>query len=452
MSGIEKKSLIEREALSGERYFQSLLEQGYRAKLLSEAELEQIQLDCLALLAKKTEAFNGECSSSIRIEKAQDILASLLFTIGVQLKTYQSPEDAIAALQRDGVESVFAGGRRRIDRLVAQAKMRHASLARSLLQTGNIFYSATVIDGINGFFRLYSPDFAAQEVHITADYPVYNKTGSLLGVEFIGRYLEQLYLENRFLMRFMADDIHHLLCGYDKHYERLLFNLYEPVLAAALGCVLANTRVERLEITPAVLSSLSRLFSGKGCAEIERLLGRALSKLEKSLSFSDSLRAYVKQSLPPLAATIASAAEAGRLAQIFIVKSYPENNPRLTVAYGERMENRAYRGVLQEFMNSGSTAEQITIMKNQISSLADLNDLLLDSELCAEEIAVFLKELRPAEIAALMKKYTNEYEMSFTELRDCEKTLCEGLRLFAASLPLEQKRLLEKAVKLLEVN
>lgn len=452
MANIEEISKIKREALSGECYFQSLLEQAYMEQLLSDSELEQIQFDCLAFLAKKTERYNSGDSSSIRIEKAQDILASMIFTIGVQLKTYQSPDDAIDSVQRDSVETVCTEGRKRIDRLVKQTKMRHVALFSHLLQTENVFYAATIVDGIKGFFKLYSPEFAAQEIHITADYPVYNKTERLLGIEFIGQYLEQLYYENLFCVHFSDEDIHHLLCGYDEHYQDLLFNLYEPVLAASLGCILAGTNVRQLEMTPAAQSFLYRKFDGKERAEIEQTLTAALSELGRNFSFSENLLKYVKQSLPLLAVAIESAAKVGSLDRIFIVPKYPEDNPKLIVSYGEKMDDELYRKVLDEFMSCQSTTDKISIMKEHINSLADLNDLLLDAELTAAEITVLLKELSPAEIAALMKKYTPQYEMSFIELRDSEKTLCEGLHRFASSLPLEQQALLEKAVKILEVN
>lgn len=451
MANIEKISKIKCEALKGEHYFQSLLEQAYITQLLSEAELEKIQFDCLALLAKKTEQFNGGDSSSIRIEKALDILASIMFTIGISLKAYPSPDAAVSAVQSMGVEAICAEGRKRIDRLVEQAKLYHGSLVRHLLQTKNVFYSSTVVDGINGFFKLYDAEFIAHEIHITADYPIYNKAKRLLGIEFIIQYLEQLHCENLFCTHYSDEDIHHLLCGYDEQYENLLLNIYEPVLAAALGSVLADAPANSLEITPEMQSFLYHRFAGKLRTEIESMLHDALLKLAESLSFSDSLFAYVQQSLPLLAVAIEIAMKTESLEHVFIVSQYPEDNSKLTISYGEKMDNAKYREILDMFMNCGSMTDKISIMKNQINSLADLEDLLLDAELGADEIMVILKSLSPAEIVALLKKYSPAYEMSFTELRDCEKILCEGLYGFVASLPLEQQALVEKAVKALDV-
>lgn len=452
MANIEKISKIKRETLSSEHYFQSLLEQAYMAQLLSEAELEKIQFDCLALLAKKTERFNGGDSSSIRIEKAQGILASIMFTIGVSLKAYPSPDDAVSALQSMGVDAICAEGRKRIDKLVEQAKLYHGPLVRHLLQTKNVFYSPTVVDGINGFFKLYDAEFTAQEIHITADYPIYNKAKRLLGIEFIIQYLKQLHCENLFCTHFSDEDIHHLLCGYDEEYENLLLNIYEPVLAAALGSVIADVPANSLEITPEIQSFLYHHFAGKMRTEIEKMLHDALSKLAENLSFSYSLIEYVQQSLPLLTVAIESAIKTRNLERVFIVPQYPENNPKLTISYGEKMDNARYRKVLELFMSCGSMTDKISIMKNHINSLADLEDLLLDAELSADEMMVILKSISPAEIAALMKKYSPAYEMSFTELRDCEKVLCDGLYWFVASLPSEQQVWLEKAVKALEVE
>lgn len=452
MGNIEKISKIKRENLDGEHYFETLLEQAYAAQLLSEVELEKIQLDCLALLAKKTERFNGGDSSSIRIEKAQSILSSLMFTVGVALKAYPSPDDAVSALQHMGVKPVYEEGRKRIDRLVEQAKVYHWSLTQHLLQTKNVFYSSTVVDGINGFFKQYDADFAAQEIHITADYPVYNKTERLLGIEFILQYLKQLSCENLFCMHFSSEEIHHLLCGYEEHYENLLLNIYEPVFAAALGCVIAEAPENLLKITPEMQSVLYHIFAEKSLSELEQILHDALAKLATRLSFSESLLAYTQQSLPLLAAAINHAIKVGSFAHIFIAAEYKENGPKLILSYGEKMEDGLYRKVLDAFMNSRSMADKISILKNHIYSLADLEDLLLDAELRADEITFLLKSLPSAEIVALLKKYTPAFEMSFTELRDCEKIFCEGLNGFVDSLPLEQRVLLEKAVTAMELE
>ena len=452
MGNIEKISGINPDSLDSEHYFQSLIEQGCIAQLLSEFRLEELQLDCLTLLAKKTEQFNGGDSSSIPVEKAQDFLASVLFTVGVQLKTYPCPDDAVAALLNNEIQEIYAEGRRRINTLISRAKVCHTTLIRHLFQTPNVFYTATIVEGIKGFFKLYDPDFAAHDINITADYPVYNRADRLLGIEFIGQYLEQLYFENQFLLNFSTEDIHFLLLGYDSHYEELLFNLYEPVLAASLGCIIAGINGRSLMVTPQIQSFLQNYFEGKSVAEILEILAAASVKLGSYINITGQLQGYINNGLQLLAAQIEIGVKIGNLGHIFITPKYPENNPKLLVEYGEKMDDELYRRVIAEFMDSQNMADKTDLIKEHIHSLTDLNDLLLDSELNEKEIAELLKICTPAQVAALTKKYTANDEDDFSALRDCEKTLAAGLKIFSSALPAEQQAALKKAVEILEIN
>jgi hypothetical protein len=79
MTNIDRIHLISKSVLGGKDYLVSLIEQGLLHALLSDTEIERVQIGILTLLAKETELFNNGASSSIRIEKAQDLLASILY-------------------------------------------------------------------------------------------------------------------------------------------------------------------------------------------------------------------------------------------------------------------------------------------------------------------------------------------------------------------------------------
>ena len=59
-------------------------------------------------------------------------------------------------------------------------------------------------------FKFYNPDYAAHEVMASIDYQLCNPVTDLTGVEFILKYLENLFIENEFCSYFDAEDIHHL--------------------------------------------------------------------------------------------------------------------------------------------------------------------------------------------------------------------------------------------------
>lgn len=448
--GVEKISRIKGGTLSSEYYFQTLLEQAYMSGMLSDIQLEKVQFDCLSLLAKQTERYNGGGSSSIQVEAAQSILTSIMFTIGVWLKTYPNPDEAVIAMQKDGIYVLYQNGRKRIDRLIKSAKMLYSSIMGNLVQTENVYYQSTIVGGIEVFFKLYYPEFAAQEIHITADYPVHHMIEQLAGIEFIQKYLECIYYENLFCAQFSADDVHHLLCGYDEHYEHLLFNIYEPVLCAAIGCILSGRDVYRLEMVPSSTKILSDLFRGKTRTENDEILMEAVGRLSALMELTEPLKRYLVGSLPQIATAIEKAVLLQTLDRVFILPKYPENNTKLIFSFGEKMDDKKYRKVLEEIMQCRYLEDKKALIKSEIHSLADLEDIILDAELYEEETLSILSELNPAEIAALVKKHPMPSLLDRYELRESEIELCDCLQKFLAMLPEKQQDLIKQAVAMLD--
>ena len=79
MNNLEKHFVIKRESLDQTYYFQSILQEACRLKLLTDSEFEYIQLQGIQLLAKQTERYTGGESSSVKVETAQTIMHSIFF-------------------------------------------------------------------------------------------------------------------------------------------------------------------------------------------------------------------------------------------------------------------------------------------------------------------------------------------------------------------------------------
>jgi len=300
-NSLEKVSIVEKEKLCAEFYFQSLLEQGCIKGLVSERDIERLQYECLAFLAHMTALYNGGVSSSIRVEKAQDIMTSNMFTISLWLKTYKNPDDAIKAIQNEQIASLYLKGRKRIDTLIWATKSIHAKLLHQLIDSPNVFYRSTIEGGVLGFFKLYHPDFSAHEIHITADYPLYNFIPKLAGIEFIKAYVESAYYENMFCSYFAPHVIHQLLCGYEEDYQELLINIYEQVLTAAIGCILAGKDVYMLDMSEDAIVYLDRFFTGMIKSDILTVIQTAAHKLNCIFNFTHGLELYINKSLSNIA-------------------------------------------------------------------------------------------------------------------------------------------------------
>lgn len=430
--------VIDSTKLRSERYFESLLQEAHDKGLLGDSDIERMQYECLSLLAYQTERYNSGDSSSIRVETAQDIINSILFTTGIALKTYANPDDAVNALKQSAINEFYEKGRKQIDTLITATKIMHTKILDQLVDTQNYFYRDTLVDGISGFFKLYYPDFAAQEIHITADYPLYNPMPKLLGIEFIKAYVEAAYCENQFCSCFAAADIHHLLCGYANDYQGLLINIYEQVLTAAIGCMIAGVDCCGLDVSGEGAQYLHRTFAQQSKREILPVIKKAADVINRRFQFSQDLTRYVENSLPLIAANIEVGARNHTLDRVFFTPDFPENKPQMIFSYGEKMDDEQYRKVIDEIIRCRYMQDKIAIIKQHIHSLADLEDVLLDAKWTGEEMESVLHILHLPEIAALYHKYLPMNNNAF-ELREQEELLLVSLRRCISALPQAQQ-------------
>lgn len=317
MSDIERISRIDKSKLGGKTYFQDLINEGERCGVLSDEDCERIQYSCIAVLASLSEKYNNGDSSSIPAETAQELLDSILFTVGVKLKACPDLEAALEALKTAGIDPLFISGLKIIDRKILAAKAIHSRLKNELIETENVYYRSTIVDGINGFFKLYYPGFFAQKIHITADYPTLAKINDLDGIEFIETYLKYLYYENRFLSLFDGWRTERLLLSFAPGYAEMPVNLYEPVLSAAIGCVLCRRPPDKLSLTDDDIERLYDIFSDK--TRIKPILSSALTLLEGVISPTAGMTAYLDTSLGALTAAVENAVVTHTLDKVFIV-------------------------------------------------------------------------------------------------------------------------------------
>lgn len=450
---LDQIQILDASKLDSTLYFQSLIEEAHEKDLLSSSDMERLQYECLNLLAYKTERYNAGESSSVPVETAQGIMTSNLFAISVWLKACPTPEDAVTALQKEGIQSIYEKGRKRIGTILVTTKALHTRLVGQLAENKNVFYRGTLRDGILGFFKWYDPDYAAQEIHITADYPLYLPMPKLAGIEFIRSYVENAFWENQFCICFDPEDVHHLLCGYAEDYAELLMNLYEQVLTAALGCVLAGADISRLDITENGKEHLKHLFAQKTDAnDILAELRKAADRLQEHFGFAQGLFQYLQNSLPFIVRKIKLAVSQNTLEQVFFTPVYPENKPRMTVSFGEKMEDGQYRKLIGEIRECRFSQDKILLIQRQVHSLADLEDVLLDGELNRGEIQGVLAGLSLPEFTALLKRYPLSAGMEAHGLRGQEHFLAECIDAFVSALSQEKQAQLVKAAGMIEAE
>lgn len=324
MNEIEVISKIKREKLDERNYFKTLIEVAYEEQMISEDDIVNLQMQILQLLDEIVYKYNGVDSSSIRKEIMEDISNSNIYTISIYLKSFKNPDEAIKSIKEQGLEIAYQEGRKKIDKMLNIIRLMYIKVKQNKLNIENDTYNDTIIGGIQGFLKVYNPDFKAQDMKITADYPLYNNLiGKLDGVEFIKEYLNSLYLENLFCKKFSEEKIKYLLYGYSHNFKELIINIFEIVLLEVIACKLVKRDIQDLSISTAELNEIYLMFEDKDKTEIENIINEIYKEICNELILdNEELQKYIKKNLNNLVEIITNAVKQNTLDKVFITQKF----------------------------------------------------------------------------------------------------------------------------------
>lgn len=446
MRDIEKFGEIYRFNLSEEFYVQSLLEASVQKNILTVEEVENIQVQCIQLLTSQIEKYNNGHSSSVRIEVAEGIMKSILYTIGIQLKTVPKPKDAVQMLKATAVEKLYQLGRKRIDQKLKATKVLANLMLENKLDTPQEIYNATVTGGVKGFFKIYNPNFEAHEIHITADYPVCVPIGGFVGIEFMQKYVETINYENIFCRYFSSEAIHRLLSGYQEEYQYLVMNIYEKVLTTAIGCKILGKESRDLTITKIQKNYLLHFLSAQSDEQLKEIVLKAAKLLKYELGINvGALEKYIDKSLSIIVANISTALKLNTLDQQFITAKHDDKDYEIKFSDGNKIEDELYRSVIKEIQECRYTSDKLAIIKSEIHSISDLDDVIRDTTLSKSEIKEVLDLLNPIEIAALLKRHSYDLELEFNGVSEEEMRVRECLEIYLSLQPNDIRKQILKA-------
>lgn len=324
MNEIEVISKIKREKLDERNYFKTLIEVAYENQMITENDIVNLQMQVLQLIDKRVYKYNGVDSSSVRKEVVEEISNSNNYTISIYLKTFRNPDEAIKIVKEKGLEIVYEEGRKEIDKMLNIIRVMYIKVKQNKLNIENDTYNDTIIGGIQGFFKIYDPDFKAQDMKITADYPLYNNLiGKLDGVQFIKEYLNLLYLENLFCKKFSEEKIKYLLYGYSHDYKELVINIFEIVLLEVIACKLVKRNIQDLIISTAELNEIYLMFEDKEKVKIEEIINEAYKEIYNELILdNEALQKYIKKNLSNIVEIIINAVKQNTLDKVFITQKF----------------------------------------------------------------------------------------------------------------------------------
>ncbi len=192
---IEKFTLIKRQELDESAYFESILEKALELNLITDSEIALIQDGCLETLARNLRRAYGDRSDSVSEERAESMMDSVIYTLGVGLKTFVYPDEALDFLLKNGVDTLYLRGIKRINEMSLGIKEMLNILQNTLEQNADVKLIYTVTKILPTFLKKYNPEIAAHDSVVLPIYPVDFNFEKYNGIEYIFAYTASLLRE-----------------------------------------------------------------------------------------------------------------------------------------------------------------------------------------------------------------------------------------------------------------
>ena len=408
MNQIANLSKIDPTRIDPRHYFKSLVQQAAECGLLAEHEIHRIQIQLTALAANLADTMLRGATASIRAETAQMLLDSIMFTIGTGLKALDNADAAAARIEAQPVQVLFEEGLQRVRELCAVALKLQKKILSALFETPNHFYRGTIADGINGFFKLYKPQFAAQEIHITADYPVFTGRPDADGIEFIYAYLRAIACENAFLLHFSPANVHHLMLGISQDYASCPVNLFEQVLLSALGLILVEKSPCGLNLEAADLRRLQAMLAGLDAHEIAGKLTGAIEQLQTHFTFGAQTIQYIRTCVPKLADNVFQSIQLSAIEKCFVIPAVSDARMEIISDFSERIADADFRKMVGALRWAEDSAQIVHTLIERVCSADDMIDAISVLELDAEQIKTLSNQLPLNLFAPLLIRYHSD--------------------------------------------
>lgn len=254
-------------------------------------------LQTAAWLAEK---YTGGMSTSIPVEKAQELMDAILYCI----REYEEEQESGFALTNARcmtVKEIYEKGYELVVRKVKKMRAFYNHLSRNFQSYGCRNCADVMEKGMPEFFRRYDPRYGPQNTILTLDYPILLPVKELTGIDAVEQYLSGLSLEQKFLGAFDGAYVRRTLQAFDWNYREQFFNLCGIFLQNVLGCILMGKPPD-IPAGEAHLEQIRKRQAECTGEEIEKELDRILKKLvAEHYQGNELLYEYLCEALPDLA-------------------------------------------------------------------------------------------------------------------------------------------------------
>ncbi len=360
----------------------------------AQEDREKRMREFYALLAGQITRYTRGESCSVPVETAQHLTDSLLYTIALNSREVPlSPDMPLGA--------AFREGRAKLDQSVKKARRLYYLVQKTALPVDLPCYREA-IEGISGFFSAYDPEFCAHETPGDFDYPL-SLSCEESGITWMLHYLNTMYWENVFCLRFSPNEIEEALRAQGLWGMAVPVNLFETVCTAALfKSLLPDDPMGSLAVSREEVSRLLALLTPLSPADIVIMVQEACGVLiRRKMIESAPLKAMLYVQADALALRLKPAVKQADLSVLFPALEAPP--PALFPLEGEPLDAEVFRALAAELSACRFLADKLLILTREVHSLSDLIGLMEAGCFPVSQLNRVFSLLRKEELAALMR-------------------------------------------------
>ncbi len=393
-------------ALDDNNYLVSLLEEAVRVELMSHQELDDIQAQLMELLKKVIMRYNGGDSSSVRVETAQNLLTSILFSIDAYCIQAGQPEACLAAIQKTPVSRLFELGQEKLKQYLADSRLLWEENRNSRVNTSLIAYNSTLDEALPDFFRQYDLAFFAYDIPCAIDYPLAQEILTARGVVYIKRYMERIKLENQFCQHFQESQIAGLLGDYGRtcriDYTEYLLNVFELVVNNAIFASLLDKPATCLAVSRNELETWQKRLENLDSAALELYVHLATVQLASSLGIHDQdLLDYLKQYEALFSRRLLNALQQKQLERLIITETRPLKPGPISFTSGVNMEDEDLRMLVDQLLDCQEAGQKCAMLLSSVGSPEDFVAILESDCFFEDEYAKLFEAMGDMELALI---------------------------------------------------
>lgn len=341
---------------------------------ISNENRELIEIKMWNLLGKWTERYTMGDSTSVPIEIAEELLKSISFSIGIELR---DSNDFVERLINDDMMKLLKESWVKIEAMIDEGKVLLKEVIETSIHIGNISYEDTIRE-IEQFFKRYDYRFFAHQIDCSIDYQLSNPISEeLQGIEYINKYLKTILIENKFCSKFSRENIINILNSYCSDYKGLLINIFEPVVINTLGLSILEEDILGLDISKFQRERLLLFFKGLSKKQTKEALADGAKKVCDKLNIkSNEVIEYIKKTCIDIYPRLEEALAEGNIENIFLSFEIQDDFIENVFIDNEPMNDEKLRDLIDEIKSCRFISDKIAIVKQEIHSLEDLIEVL----------------------------------------------------------------------------